>query len=255
MTFARLSRMQLKQAQWLTGMCVLLLVVFPSRVYCQTADVSLSAITEAAARAADRLTIQALRRASDPQLLTKRPDQSGRAPGVQLAAYEFDSLETLLNSARKILEEPIQRPQLAGLRAFVSRFYPDTKEMKSRRVQGIPIDIIETGVAESAVTRARGVAESIRKMSSVVVDLSVTTVPQQQAVVKLEPEGGGAGHTGTADTQFKNVYRGLYVYNVSKQGMKTITRSINLVDDSRPILECRLIPESQPDGPYPCNRK
>lgn len=215
---------------------------------------SLETITSAAAEAEGRLSKRDL----------KRVEGGGRAGTF----YDFVSVRDLLTSARQILEKPLlDHPQLIPLRDYVQRFYPNPQSLALPPIEpagrgagrggaGAPEAdrYVTDEAAGSAIARALGVVSGIHGMSSLAVDLSVHTKPAEKAVVTLQARDG-TRHSGTSNTKFTGVYRGLYIYTVSKDGMKTITDDVNLVIDSRPLLDCTLAPVNTAGGPYPCNRK
>jgi hypothetical protein len=224
--------------------------------------ISLDEITTAARNAERLLSLQDLKRVDniEPQILKQfPPTQPERGSGF----YNFSSVQDMLTTARQTLEKPLlDRLPLVPLRDYIQRFYPNLAPQAVPPVgpaggaggRASSTSFVTEEAATSAVTRARGVTNAIRSMSSLSLDVSVRTTPAQQAVIKLQARDG-TRYSGTSDTDFKGVYRGLYVYTVSKDGMKTITDDLNLVVDSRRVMECTLSAVDMPGGPYPCNRK
>ena len=214
----------------------------------------LAAITSAAAAAEEQLSLEHLTPVGrrPPELLSPFP-QLGRIQPYQ--AYDFGSVSSLLNSSRQILEEPLDSVELVPMLDYIWYYYPDQRSLPVQTLKGYERPIVTDVVAALAVSQARAVASAIRAMDDYSVDLTVQTKPEQEAGVRLESRDG-TRHSGTTNTVFKNVYRGLYLYTVSKIGMKPIgDKYVNLVDDSRPILDCTLVPLGHPGEALECNRR
>ena len=244
------------------GYAALIVCVAQRSLWAQE-NVSLSSLRGVAQQAETMLATQEPKRVdvTDPQLLKAFQKIPGRVPRF----YDIGSVRALLNESKQFLERQLAgRAELMPLREYVQRFYPNDVGgfpvlSADRLKRGLnvtpdtPVVVPEEWVI-SALTRARGVASGIRGMSTLTLDLSVLSKPEQEATFTLHTRGGIV-HNGTTNATFKGVYRGLYFYTVSKNGMKTIVDDLNLVNDPRPVLNCTLISEKRPEGPAACDRQ
>jgi hypothetical protein len=85
------------------------------------------------------------------------------------------------------------------------------------------------------------------------VNLSVVSMPDE-AGVELKTALGKTRTTST-NSQFTNVFRGLYTYTVRKNGYKPVQQELNLIDEAGTTLTCKLYSATARDGPYPCSLK
>jgi hypothetical protein len=90
------------------------------------------------------------------------------------------------------------------------------------------------------------------KANDLVMSLRVESVPDG-AVFKLLRVTGKPVREGATNTTLAGIYRGLYRYEVTRPGFKTISSDLNLVDTTPNKLHCELHSSTSKSGPLPCN--
>lgn len=141
--------------------------------------------------------------------------------------------------------------EYAGIRAYVDSAVGTAQEdLWAARIYRFapcaPIGCITRPDAEGVLTPLRNALQKLSALPSLTVDLRTVTTPDQ-ALVKLRASGDHTFVRAThSNDTFERVYRGLFTATITKEDYKTARLSMNLVDDTGSLLECRLAEESGP---------
>lgn len=175
------------------------------------------------------------------------------ASNAVMAKYvPADDVVGALTAGKTQLVARLSTEELAGLRAYTSIYYPANPRMRLILATGVHQDsLAPTLDAVNAFADANIFIGKIESAALAPIDLDVATEPPQ-ATFALRPEFGGGLRTTVSDGALPNVYRGLYVYTVSRPGYKSVEGKMNLVDESATRVHCRLVPTSSPAAPQPC---
>lgn len=198
--------------------------------------------------------------ATDPQ-----PPAYAARPAAKCLADQKATIVTRLSDDKL--------PELAGFRSYAEAFFPiltDDMIRANAVATESPEPLIPAPLVFDLFERADNVLSRLRLLVgdaidplgapkpllrfSLTLNLRVLTLPQG-AEVAIQPAYGGQKHTTTSDAVFSNIYRGLYEYSVTRTGFKPIKGPLNLVDDSRGILECTLHATGDAQDATPCVRK
>lgn len=172
---------------------------------------------------------------------------------ISSASVAFDAQEVtrVIESAKDSLTRSLTQKEFLGLRDYIQRFFPRTKDYPV-------IPSSPTLISSATKTRLfQDAYDLISRVERVSNKLSINLVVRSeptQAVFEIWPEAGGI-RTTTTESTIQNLYRGYYRYKVSKAGFKSIETVINLIDEDGSSFECRLHRLDEKDGPYPCSLK
>jgi hypothetical protein len=151
------------------------------------------------------------------------------------------------------VNEVLKRAKVNTLRQIPSHDAPLDRYVKARFPR--PIDGTSNHISvEDADVRfreANNLLRTLSQLSSYQLDLTVNTHPSD-ALFELSPHVGSPQPLRTNGT-ITNVYRGEYDYRITKASFKTVTSTINFIDRSGSILDCRLQKETDPDPTLPCD--
>lgn len=174
------------------------------------------------------------------------------------SGYSTADVDRTLDKAKEQVLDGLSGDELAPLRSYVKEFYPPSISMS-------PPDscVISGGYGKAIKVAAKGelVSEAFRRIYSlldklsslkrIAVDFTVASNPTG-ASFRITPSAGGQGRFVVTDSTIRNLYRGYYVYEVKKDGFKTVTASLNLVDEEPSKLACSLHRVESSEGPNPC---
>lgn len=103
---------------------------------------------------------------------------------------------------------------------------------------------------ESILGRVMDLLDRITRQSDFSVDLKVKSRPQgARFEIKFRND---SPFTTATDGTITNIYRGRYVYRLSKTGYKDIQEPIDFIERSGDILDCELIPSGSAQTSLPC---
>jgi hypothetical protein len=206
-------------------------------------------------------------------------------PGVD--AYPRQPILDLLSRTERELLVALSPPELIAMRDYVRDLFEQaraaldlegptaTSQHRSRNAV-VPVRRL-AGAEPLTVAPARDgdvldkrpvdswtgtILEAIRQMwieatkNDLLVTLCIKSFPQKKARFMMHPLSYTPPDMPEADTDFQlvDVWRGLYVYEVHLRGFKRITGRLGLVTDSRPIIKCPLIPETDAADVLLCKR-
>jgi len=154
--------------------------------------------------------------------------------------YDANSYNSALVKLKADLLSAIP-PDDKPLRAYVEAKFPQPL---------VPLDnkYIRESEVEFTNGTVNGLMDHLRLMKSFLMDLNVKTSPSI-AKFQLVPKIGDE-RTLTTDGIISNLYRGMYEYTVTKRGYRKVHDTINLVEQSGDTVECKLLPDSQPEVGY-----
>ena len=181
-------------------------------------------------------------------------------PGVALpelyAAREPEVIESEAHSRRLAMLRVLSGAGNGALADFVTVRYPT-------RPQAVldAADFVRAAGTGELLVRARGVVRFYEVEESfiasvdsagrdVVLDLRVESTPRG-AAFRLKTLSGVARST-TTDDVVPNVYRGLYLYEVSLPGYKPVVDTANLVDSRIGEIKCQLRRVAEQGESPPC---
>jgi hypothetical protein len=177
-----------------------------------------------------------------------------------ISGVYFKDATARVESGKETLMAGLDSPNLEALKAHVKKFYPrprlDVIAFDSRHDHG-SVELIAV-VSEESVGEAFAAAEKyIATINAVavnsVLDLEVRST-ETLATCKLFVSARQRREVTTNDTT-KNLPRGYYTYTVTKNGYKTATGELDLVDDDGTLLDCTMFKEADSNGPSKCQLK
>ncbi len=180
--------------------------------------------------------------------------------GEQL--YRREDVSRLLESTRDDLLRNLPAPELAAFRDSVEDFFDEALRglpTQTSRSQGpgIRFAAFQTGasahVEKSTVDR---IIAEIRKLFALsegplMRRLCVRSTPDQ-ATARLYPQSFPSDSRITSTVSIVTLAIGKYMYEISKDGFKTIAYSVDLVWDPQPVLDCSLIRLRKAGDATPC---
>lgn len=203
-------------------------------------------------------------------------------PGThfEVKAYRLEEVRPTLEGLREQIEAALAEapPLLAYVRGLLPSLdslrppehpvrHRDPIGDKGMTVQGRADDRPETGWsgAADADWAAYAASESVEQVvarlvavidrvlaRSLAVDLRIVSKPRTGAAFHINDQAGGSDRDTSTDDTLKQLWRGLYRYNVTKSGYKTIEGGLDLWDDSGSELSCELVGEKSAESATPC---
>jgi len=172
--------------------------------------------------------------------------------GALVKGYDSNEVAKIYRDSKAELIERLNLDVFAGLRAYVRKYYPlpDTPVVGQNqesccssvvnvvyksKASGNQLGLISSETLGQFVSRVLSFSAKLNKSA---IDLQVNSMPDG-ATVRLTAEGG-ARATGNTNSQITNLFRGYYNYTVTKEGFKSITQELNLVDARGTKLVCTL---------------
>jgi hypothetical protein len=175
--------------------------------------------------------------------------------GTIQTGYDTDEVkEVVLHSKERLLRE-LRQAEFAGMRVYVEKFYPLVESSTtSNNSVSLPTDDLAGRDIKflHARRQARLLAEaqfnkivsSVRSFHSKLrankkaVDLDVVSTPDG-AKFEFKAEGGES-RTNDTNSRVTNIFRGWYTFTLTKEGLRPITREVNLVDDAVTSIVCKI---------------
>lgn len=182
------------------------------------------------------------------------------------SGYNATDVQAILIPTKSRFSERLAGDDLAPFRSYVEAFFPDfrTRDIRQEDRRIDPLGrLVSTTFADTLFSNGLQVAMKIERLglpleAAIAIPLSlnlkVVSLPNG-ARVTVQPLVGGRTYTTTSDSEFRNLYKGVYRYTVAKPGFQEIgDGEINLLDDDRP-LQCSLRSIGDHSGHSACIRK
>jgi len=169
--------------------------------------------------------------------------------GKSRTVYSFSSMRKALVNSKTNLMAELDQPEFAGLKAYVSKSFPIAQVTTSQdsiirepmlRTQ-LSHRFLDQQVEETEFKKIiAGVEEFFSKLSQnkKSVNLEVQSLPDGATFV-FTAEGGNS-RTNDTNARITNIFRGLYTFRLSKEGYRTISREVNLVDEAANTIVCKI---------------
>jgi hypothetical protein len=180
-------------------------------------------------------------------------DGSVRALPEERNLYPRTEVLSLLAATRSELARALPYPELAAFRDATA----DLLDEASAQVQLLPEEEaaqVEKRKVQPLLKRVQGFLESSGESPRR--SLCILSSPEEGAIVKIYPRSlpSDPVETSTADI-VSHLFPGKYRYEVWKDSFKEVESEIDLTgtaEDTRLVLDCRLIPAGNRDQPAPC---
>jgi hypothetical protein len=181
-------------------------------------------------------------------------DGSVRALPEERNLYPRAEVLTLLASTRSDLSRALPYPELTAFRDATA----DLLDEAAARVQLLPEEdpgYVEKRKVQPLLKRVQGFLESSGESPRR--SLCILSSPEDGAIVKIYPRSlpSDPVETSTADI-VSHLFPGKYRYEVWKDSFKEVESEIDLTgttgEDTRLVLDCRLIPAGDRNQPAPC---
>jgi hypothetical protein len=180
-------------------------------------------------------------------------DGGVRALPEERNLYPRSGVLSLLAATRSGLARALPYPELAAFRDATA----DLLDEASARVQllaGEEEALVEKRKVQPLLKRVQGFLESSGESPRR--SLCILSSPEEGAIVKIYPRSlpSDPVETSTADI-VSHLFPGKYRYEVWKDSFKEVESEIDLTgtaEDSRLVLDCRLIPAGHRDQAAPC---
>lgn len=141
-------------------------------------------------------------------------------------------------------------PRLAAMQDYIDRNFPAVPEATWKTGDGRAC--VPMPQSKSFISKIQELIERLSAVDRLAVDLRVTSVPEG-ASVSLATLRTSPARTTATNASLTNVYRGYYRYTVSKNGFKTISGDLNLVDERGTLLRCAMTPAADAGAPVFCS--
>ena len=180
-------------------------------------------------------------------------DGGVRALPEERNLYPRTEVLGLLTATRSDLDRALPYPELAAFRDATA----DLLDEAAARVQLLPEEeaaYVEKKKVQPLLRRVQGFLESSGEAPRR--SLCILSSPEEGAIVKIYPRSlpSDPVETSTADI-ISHLFPGKYRYEVWKDSFKEVESEIDLTgtaEDSRLVLDCRLIPTGDRNQPAPC---
>jgi hypothetical protein len=178
------------------------------------------------------------------------PPDDGRNPNRLVDPTSVAQMSSDIEQA--LLAGLATRPQFSALRDYVALNLPPPPRP----------DVLDPVLQTPRLSRdalktygasLNGFLGRLRTLRPLAIDITLKTIPSE-ADVELRTSAVTLP-TSRSDTLLKNVYRGHYVVRVTKPKFKPATVILNLIDDSRPTLECLLATDHDEHNQSSCRRQ
>jgi hypothetical protein len=143
----------------------------------------------------------------------------------------------------------LAQPEFAGVKAYVNKFFPTLLGVNSPSPDlMVKASIRNTRFShsfqEQQITEAmfKKIAERVEaffaKLNKKSVDLEIESVPDGATFVLTAQ--GGSRRTNDTNARITNVFRGIYTFQLSKDGYQSVSREVNLVDEAANNIVCKI---------------
>jgi len=140
---------------------------------------------------------------------------------------------------------------------ILSRIPAEDEPLKAYVKSKVPSQVDAPGAfvsradGDARFSALRTLLSKLTNLPAFRLNLSVTTRPPKAAVDFST--AAGTRLSATSDDIITNVYRGEYAYAIRKNGYKSISATLDLVDRSGDTLTCELVTEPSTEQVLPCS--
>jgi hypothetical protein len=170
-------------------------------------------------------------------------------PGGSEEGYKAEEVEKALETSKQDLLKELDAKDLKGLRAYVEVYFPKA-ELAYLRGDG-DVLLATKSSTEEVFQRLGALLGKLRSIERLALNLKFVSEPDE-ARFEIWPAGDEKASSPATSNQEILLYRGFYKYRVYKPGFKTVEYTLDLVDQTGSILQCKLYKGDQAEGPYPC---
>jgi hypothetical protein len=186
---------------------------------------------------------------SIPSKTVKLPDGSAKR-----FYSEYAVKQAVLFCKSQLISE-LDQSEFAGMKSYVERFFPSGEFRVgafSERPTHATYSLLPTTFSylsqrqepQLGESEFNGIVQKVEVFLSKLiankkaVSLDVTSTPEGASFVLVAE--GGANRSNDTNARVTNVFRGLYKFTLSKEGFRTISRELNLVDESGTSIICKI---------------
>jgi len=192
-------------------------------------------------------------------MIVKGTALDGAVEGKQVQGFKSDEVKSIIDQARQGLLESLAGGELAGLRVWAMRQFPDSDSLetiKVRTLQGArltaagetrnashsalqtsPLSLLPA--VNALIDKARDVISGTRKHSGPI-RLRVISNPQQGANIELQAPGGKRYATST-NSFIQDFFPGTYDFTVTRDGSVTIRHFKVDLGFGNSVIDCPLV--------------
>lgn len=198
--------------------------------------------------------------------LVKGTALEGQIEGRQVEGLDSDQVKRIVGETRDALLESLTDEELAGLRAYAIKQFPDASKLETVRISQAPpatllppsephspsfmrthldyhygppgTDIALLSSVNNLIGRVRGLISGIRRSGPI--SLAVVTRPQTGANIVLQAPGGKRYATST-NSHISDFWPGTYSFTVTKDGFVTIAHSNVDLGFGNSVIDCQLV--------------
>lgn len=168
--------------------------------------------------------------------------QVQRFQGAEVIALK--DAEVLLATQKSTLLNGIaDGPEFEALRSYIEVEFPEIEPSVIRQFDARDGAVVNVDVFQAVVGKVRAFVENMGRLEPLSLNLRIQTRPLG-AKVTIRPFLGTRTLDVLSDGEFRNLYRGLYVYTIERANHVSLSGELDLVDDSRERLVCELVPEA-----------
>lgn len=203
-------------------------------------------------------------------MVVKGTTLGGQTEGQQVVGFDSDKVKGIVNETREALLETLAGEELAGLRAYVIKQFPDPSQLQTFRTTGGPNAFLRPGKANSVSIRktnfsyysplsevnislVQPVNNLIGQVKALIfgvrrsgpISLQVITHPQTGAnIVLLAP--GGKRYATSTNSHINDFWPGTYNFTVTRDGSITISHSSVDLGFGSSVIDCPLVNSGTP---------
>ncbi|HSS22757.1 MAG TPA: S1/P1 nuclease [Pyrinomonadaceae bacterium] len=196
----------------------------------------------------------------------------GQAAGQKVQGFDSNQVKRIINETKEALLETLAGEELAGLRAYAAKYFPDPNTLETIRVGAPPHAALEPGRGPNSSSSLRrhssnhsavqafgislvpAVNSLISKASNVIlgtrrgsgpIRLEVQTKPAQGANIVLQAPGGKRYATST-NSFIADFFPGTYSFTVTRDGFVTVQHFNVDLGFGNSAIECTLVNSGTP---------
>jgi hypothetical protein len=175
--------------------------------------------------------------------------------------YLPEDFRAAIWQTRSSLEKGLKTQDLRALKAYSDAYFhqldramPPVRQVSvggpfSRRTY----EGVDKGPADAVFQNLHEFIQKLSHLDPLAVDLSVSSQPPGAEFQVQVGKDAESQRVLTTDNRLQRVWRGLYIATIRMDGFKDFTFDLDLVDDSRGEIDCKLVLANQP-GTSTCSR-
>jgi hypothetical protein len=191
----------------------------------------------------------------------------GQAEGREVTGFDSDNVKRIVSETREALLGTLEGEELAALRAYANKQFPDASKLETVRISepritlrkplfeptGVSVEktnfsdygllpevtISPVGPVNDLIGRVRLFIFGVRQRSGPI-SLEVITHPQTGANIVLQAPGGKRYATST-NSHINDFWPGTYSFTVTKDGFVTIAHSNVDLGFGNSVIDCQLV--------------